>query len=170
MTFQVFLVQHSVRARGGHVLLLEYQYYHGGGTRRARGTQVRRRRVVPGLCARVGPARSHREHLLRVGRQVATQRDPFSLICQILVVAGKCRRYGMAPAHIPVFVSQKPSTENGQFRVAGTPEISVLSTMCSPHTAAAQWHTHTHASSWFPASACLRLRIQRPKHNKATLI
>ena len=28
------------------------------------------------------------------------------------------RRYGMAPAQIPVFVSQKPSTEDRQFRVA----------------------------------------------------
>ena len=29
------------------------------------------------------------------------------------VVAGKSRRYRMAPAHIPVFLFQKPSTKNG---------------------------------------------------------
>ena len=34
-----------------------------------------------------------------------------------MVVAGKYRRYGMAPAQILVFLSQKTSTENGQFRV-----------------------------------------------------
>ena len=34
-------------------------------------------------------------------------------------MAGKSRRYGMAPAQVPVFLSQKPSTDDGQFRVAG---------------------------------------------------
>ena len=37
---------------------------------------------------------------------------------QIPVVAVKSRRCGMAPAHIPVFLSQKPSTENGINRPA----------------------------------------------------
>ena len=50
---------------------------------------------------------------------------PFQMKCLDPAVAVKSWRYGMAPAEIPVLLSQKPSTENGQFRVAGSPEISV---------------------------------------------
>ena len=44
------------------------------------------------------------------------QKDDWN--AQILVVAKKPRRCGIAPAQTPV-LSQKSSTENGQFRVAG---------------------------------------------------
>ena len=44
---------------------------------------------------------------------------PFSASnAYIPVVAVKSRRYGMAPAHIPVFLFQKSSTENGINRPA----------------------------------------------------
>ena len=44
---------------------------------------------------------------------------PFSACnAYISVVAGKSRRYGMTPAHIPVFLSQKRSTQNGINRPA----------------------------------------------------
>ena len=53
----------------------------------------------------------------------ASQRNPhdnlpFSLKCLDPGSAGKSRRYDMASAQIPVFLSEKPSTDNGQFRVA----------------------------------------------------
>ena len=47
-----------------------------------------------------------------------------TLAC-LLVVAGTPRRYGMAAAHIPVFLSQKPSIENGPFPIYGI-EICVV--------------------------------------------
>ena len=56
---------------------------------------------------------------------------PFSASnAYILVVAVKSWQYGMAPAYIPVFLSQKPSTENGINR----PWQAILFFACSRRT------------------------------------
>ena len=61
-----------------------------------------------------------------------TQNDPvFSLKCLDRGSGQKYRRYGMAPAQIPVSLSQKPSTDNGQFRVVALRLAWIPQTHCA---------------------------------------
>ena len=61
----------------------------------------------------------------RLRRIILCMQSPQTLPCYAGIACldpgsdRKSRRYGMAPEQIPVFLSQKPSTENGQFCVSG---------------------------------------------------
>ena len=56
----------------------------------------------------------------------------------------------MVPAQIPVFLSKKPSTENGQFRVVA------LRLAWIPHATSAPWHAGTFQAALARMQACFQ--------------